>query len=98
MGSSKINCWAMQIDSVYDEFAGRTVVDLGCGTVSPHFTFFKPIHCQVHFTASICDIGSSALDNSLRRFSCSVVRFLLAMPDPILVQAGNAGHWSGIAG
>lgn len=43
MGSSKISCCATQIDSVYDEFAGRTVVDLGCGTVSAHFTLFKPI-------------------------------------------------------
>lgn len=42
MGSSNFSCCAMQIDSVYDEFAGRTVVDLGCGTVRPHFMLFKP--------------------------------------------------------
>ena len=25
----------MQVDSMFDEFGGRTVIDLGCGTVRP---------------------------------------------------------------
>ena len=25
---------SLQVDSMFDEFSGRTVVDLGCGTVS----------------------------------------------------------------
>ena len=33
-GATNLARWHLQVDSMFDEFSGRTVVDLGCGTVS----------------------------------------------------------------
>jgi predicted RNA methylase len=37
--TSVANC--LQVDSMYDEFSGRSVIDIGCGTVRKSY----PIQC-----------------------------------------------------